>query len=147
MNTPKTAPANGAKPLHPKYPTPADFARIAAAALVSVESVLTGWLPNGKRQGTEWVSRNPTRRDGTPGSFSINTTTGKWSDFATGDAGGDLVSLVAYLDGCGHQSEAAASLAAFLSIAMVEGDDPARAAGLQRPTKPEPNQYLFTRHD
>ena len=47
MNTPKTAPANGANPQQPKYPIPADFARIAAAALVSVESVLTRWLPNG----------------------------------------------------------------------------------------------------
>ena len=136
MNTPKTAPVNGANPQQPRYPTQADFTRIAAAALVSVESVLANWLPNGKRPGAEWVSRNPTRRDGTPGSFSVNTTTGKWSDFATGDKGGDLISLVAYLDGCGHMSEAAASLAAFLSIPLVAGDAP--AAGSPRPPEPKP---------
>ena len=30
------------------------------------------WLPNGKREGQEPVSRHPTRDDSTPGSFKIN---------------------------------------------------------------------------
>ena len=38
----------------------------------------------------------PRRADHRKGSFKINLTTGRWSDFATGDAGGDLVSLAAY---------------------------------------------------
>lgn len=140
MNTSKIIPASGAKSKQLKYPTTADYERIAAAALISAESVLARWLPNGKRQSTEWVSRNPRRSDANPGSFSVNIASGKWSDFATGDKGGDLISLVAYLDGCEHQSEAAAILAEFLSITLVECDAPAPATGLQRPTKPEPYQ-------
>ncbi len=38
-----------------------------------------------------------------------------WSDFATGDRGGDPVSLIAYLDGCG-QVEAARHLARVLKL-------------------------------
>jgi hypothetical protein len=35
--------------------------------------------------------------DQNPGSFSINVRTGRWADFATGDKGGDVISLAAYL--------------------------------------------------
>ena len=45
------------------------------------------------------MARNPTRPDRRPGSFKINLTTGRWADFATGDRGGDPVSLAAYLFG------------------------------------------------
>ena len=142
MNTQKKSPTRGAKSKQNKFPIKSDIQRIAAAALASAESVLGKWLPNGKRSGAEYIALNPTRSDGSPGSFSVNTTTGEWSDFATGDAGGDLVSLVAYLDGCGHMSEAAARLADFLHIPLVDSDHPAPAAGSPRPTtpKPEPQQ-------
>jgi uncharacterized protein (DUF927 family) len=92
-----------------------DFRTVAGAALSSVDSVLARWLPNGKRTGHEYATRNPTRNDNRPGSFSINTNTGAWGDFATGDKGGDLVSLVAYLDGI-NQGEAADRLADFLGL-------------------------------
>ena len=92
-----------------------DFRTVAAAALASVDSVLAHWLPDGKRTGHEYAARNPTRSDNRPGSFSINVNNGKWSDFATGDAGGDLVSLVAYLEGC-DQGEAADRLADYLGL-------------------------------
>ena len=42
------------------------------------------------------MALNPTRADSTLGSF-INLNTGRWKDFATGDAGGDLISLNAYV--------------------------------------------------
>lgn len=90
---------------------------VAAAALKQAERVLQQWLPDGKRQGGEWVSLNPTRADSSPGSFSINIDTGAWSDFATDDRGGDLVALVAYLGRC-SQSEAAKRLADFLGISF-----------------------------
>ena len=54
-------------------------------------------LPGGKYQNNEYVVKNPTRLDNKAGSFFINVTTGKWSDFATGDKGKDLISLVAYI--------------------------------------------------
>ena len=66
--------------------------------------------------GHEWVAKNPTRPDRNPGSFSINVRTGRWADFATGDKGGDPVSLAAYLADCG-QVEAARRLAAMLGTA------------------------------
>jgi len=52
------------------------------------------------------VARNPRRNDRRPGSFKVNLRSGRWADFATGDAGGDLISLRAYLDGI-RQGEAA----------------------------------------
>jgi hypothetical protein len=68
-----------------------------------------------RRQGAEWVATNPTRADRRPGSFSINMRTGKWADFATGDRGGDVVSLAAYLHGL-RQGEAARKLSAMLGL-------------------------------
>jgi len=41
--------------------------------------------------------------------------TGRWSDFATGDKGGDVISLAAYLSGTG-QVEAACALAEMLGV-------------------------------
>jgi putative DNA primase/helicase len=93
-----------------------DIQATARAALASAHAVLSHWLPDGKRQGAEYLARNPTRDDDNLGSFSVNTTTGAWSDFATGDKGRDLVSLVRYLDGLDTQGEAAHRLADILRI-------------------------------
>ena len=57
----------------------------------------------------------PQRNDRRPGSFKVNLRSGKWSDFATGDKGGDPISLAAYLHGLG-QGEAARRLADMLGI-------------------------------
>jgi hypothetical protein len=102
----------------------------ANAALDRAEAVLAQWLPEGRRQGPEWLARNPTRPDNKPGSFSVNLKTGQWADFAEGDKGGDLVSLVAYLDGTPTQGEAARRLADWLGIAPTE----TRPNGHERPT-------------
>jgi len=92
-----------------------DFSRINAAALVALPALCARWLPGGKRVGREYVARNPTRPDRRPGSFKINLASGRWADFATGDKGGDAVSLAAYLFGL-RQSEAARRLADALGI-------------------------------
>ncbi len=94
---------------------PINFKTINAAALARWPEVLQRWLPNGRIEGREYVARNPTRADRRPGSFKINLNTGRWSDFATGDKGGDPISLAAYLAGCG-QAEAARELAAMLGV-------------------------------
>ena len=91
-----------------------DFATINRAALGSLPALLRQWLPDGRLQGSEYVARNPTRADRRPGSFKVNTRTGKWADFATGDRGRDLVSLLAYLDGV-NQGEAARRLIEMIS--------------------------------
>src|SRR3989338_11383677 len=103
-----------------------DFKRINAAALSSIEGILSRWLPGGKRNGHEYQAINPTRPDSKLGSFSINCNTGAWADFASDDKGGDLVALVAYLEGS-KQGEPAKRLAEFLGIA-TEKTDPAKRA-------------------
>ena len=74
-----------------------DFQGINAVALAVLPALLARWLPGGHREGHEFVARNPRRADRSPGSFKVNLRTGQWADFATGDAGGDVVSLAAYL--------------------------------------------------
>ncbi|MEQ8708990.1 MAG: hypothetical protein RIC36_08360 [Rhodospirillales bacterium] len=71
------------------------------------------WLPDGRLEGVEWVARNPARNDHSLGSFKINTHTGQWADFATGDRGSDIISLLAYLENT-TQSDAARRLLAWL---------------------------------
>ena len=92
-----------------------DFEAVNRAALARLPLLLGRWLPGGQRQGPEYVARNPTRPDRRPGSFKINLTTGRWADFASGDKGGDPVSLAAYLFGL-RQGEAARRLAAMLEV-------------------------------
>lgn len=90
-----------------------DFRGTAVHALAQVDAVLAHWLPDGKISGSEYQARNPTRDDKRPGSFSVNINTGQWGDFATDDRGGDLISLIAYLDGI-TQGEAETRLAEFI---------------------------------
>jgi hypothetical protein len=92
-----------------------DFDAVNRAALAALPALLRRWLPDGVARGKEYIARDPRRADRRPGSFSINLRTGKWSDFATGDKGGDVVSLGAYLAGAG-QAEAARALADMLGL-------------------------------
>ncbi len=92
-----------------------DFEAINCAGLASLSALLRRWLPDGRLLGHEYTACNPTREDRQPGSFRINVNSGKWADFATGDKGGDVVSLAAYLSGTG-QAEAARSLAEMLGV-------------------------------
>jgi len=73
------------------------FQRVNDAALSSLPALLRRWLPDGKQRGHEYVALNPLRNDSKHGSFSVNIRTGRWADFATGDKGGDIISLTAYL--------------------------------------------------
>jgi hypothetical protein len=92
-----------------------DFAAINRAALPALLSLLQRWMPGGRVNGREYVALNPRRADKRLGSFSVNIRTGKWSDFATGDAGGDPVSLAAYLFAI-DQGEAARRLGDMLGL-------------------------------
>jgi hypothetical protein len=92
-----------------------DFDAVNRAALVALPALAQRWLPDGRRLGREWVARNPRRDDRHPGSFKVNLLTGRWADFATGDAGGDVISLAAYLSGL-SQREAAQRLAHMLGV-------------------------------
>lgn len=92
-----------------------DFAAINRAALRAFPAILNRLLPGGKTIGRELVAINPRRADRKLGSFKINRYNGRWCDFATGDKGGDPVSLVAYLAGV-NQGEAANLLAQMLGL-------------------------------
>jgi hypothetical protein len=95
-----------------------DFKEINEAALNAMPTLLARWLPGGKRIGKEYIARNPTREDRRPGSFKVvivGHRAGVWADFATGDRGGDPISLAAYLFGLG-QGEAARKLAEMLGV-------------------------------
>jgi hypothetical protein len=97
-----------------------DFETVNRAALAMLPSVLARLVPGGERAGGEYAALNPTRADRHVGSFKINLRSGAWADFATGDKGGDPVSLVAYLEGC-SQGEAARRLGRMLGLDTREG--------------------------
>jgi hypothetical protein len=95
------------------------FGRIARTARSHADAIVHRWLPNGRREGAEWIALNPTRGDARAGSFKVNLKSGAWSDFATGDGGGDLIALAAYLHRL-KQSEAAMRVAEMLGINPYE---------------------------
>src|SRR3954467_3806907 len=116
-----TMPQSAQKKTKRPKPRPGiDFDLINSAALRALPAILGRWLPHGRRQGPEYVALNPTRNDHRLGSFRINLRTGRWADFATGDKGGDPISLAAYL---AHltQLQAAQKLADMLSVEMRYG--------------------------
>jgi hypothetical protein len=98
-----------------KPAAPPDFAEINRTALAAFPAVLARILPNGKRIGAEIVALNPRRADRRLGSFKVNRYNGRWADFATGDKGGDPISLIAYLADV-SQGEAARLLAQMLGL-------------------------------
>ncbi|WP_413615129.1 toprim domain-containing protein [Halomonas cupida] len=88
----------------------AKIQRVAEAALSHADTLTSEWLPEGSRQGSEWVARNMARGDHSSGSFGVSLATGKWNDFADRSAhGGDLVSLYSYLNRC-RQVDAAMAI-------------------------------------
>ena len=97
------------------------FHRVSESALIQLDNVIA-WLglEGGKNEGQEYVVLNPRRNDHKLGSFKINRPTGKWSDFADDAKGGDLVSLVAYLQGT-KQLAAADALADYLGLPLRAG--------------------------
>ncbi|MGI8567653.1 MAG: hypothetical protein ACR2KT_00440 [Methylocella sp.] len=98
--------------------TKIDFDAVNRAALAAFPAVLARVLPGGKQVHKEWIALNPRRSDRSLGSFKVNRFNGKWCDFATGDKGGDPVSLVAYVERV-SQLEAARRLARMLGVKFV----------------------------
>jgi putative DNA primase/helicase len=97
-----------------------DFKAISSAAIGVLDTIVPLILPGGYRKGREWIVRNPTRNDCTPGSFSVNLQTGIWADFATGATGGDVIDLLAYL-GDKSKLDAARMLGVMLNVPLSEG--------------------------
>lgn len=110
------------------------FARVNDAALACLVSLLAEWLPDGKLVNGEWSALNPRRSDGHAGSFSINSRTGVWADFATDDKGADPISLYAYLFTSDDQGLACRELAEKLGIEVES-----KASGKPRATPAPPS--------
>lgn len=70
---------------------PINFQALADALLHNAEHLVAAWLPGGVKRGHEWVCGGLSGGEGA--SCSINLNNGRWADFATGEQGGDLVSL------------------------------------------------------
>jgi hypothetical protein len=118
----------------PTNKPPIDFGRIAAAALQQADTLVERWLPGGKRVGHEWQCGSLAGDAGS--SCSVNLNTGAWADFATDEAGGDLISLY----GAVYQlrnGPAARELAEQLGMAASEAQQPERARRAPEP-KAEP---------
>jgi hypothetical protein len=114
-NRSKCKPFSGQPNSTKSIATAIDFAAINAAALAAFPAVLARLLPGRKRIGAEIVALNPRRADCRLGSFKVNSYNGRWADFATGDRGGDPISLVAYLADI-SQAGAARLLAQMLEV-------------------------------
>lgn len=92
-----------------------NFREVNALAMSYLPSLLSKWLPDGKVLGHEFTALNPKRNDNKAGSFKVNLVTGRWSDFATGDRGGDIISLAAYLADL-SQSDAAKAILRMVGV-------------------------------
>ena len=105
-----------------------DFDSINARLLSDYLGTLKQWLPNGKKIGPNWCVGSLAGEAGE--SLKIHARKGVWSDFATGDKGGDPVSLYAAIHGIG-QGEAAKRLG---------GDTQPQPRAAQRVQEPDPDE-------
>ena len=124
-----------------------DIGRIAAAALNQARTLLPAWLPEGRWDGVEWRCGDLTGIKGN--SCAVNSKSGLWSDFGSGEAGGDLVSLYAAMHGLA-QGAAAREVAAQIGFDTGEDDRPAtRAQPKPAPKveKPAPSEPAAPRTD
>ncbi len=97
-----------------------DFPAIARAALPHLPALCERWLPGGRRIGREWICGSLSGGRGQ--SCRVNLTTGRWADFATGDKGGDAVSLAAAIHRI-TQVEAARRIAGMLGLPIEDRRD------------------------
>lgn len=120
-----------------------DFSTVGRAALNSIESLLTDWFPQGRKEGVEFCIGS---RSGEAGqSLRIRLTgekAGVWSDFsADGEAGGDLISLYGYIHDL-RPGQACAALAEKLGVQLTEtagARSPAKRAPISAKPKTPPN--------
>lgn len=110
-----------------------DFEKASQAALNHFPEILAELLPHGITKGREYLCGDLA---GNPGqSLSVNLDNGKWADFATGDKGGDPVSLVAAIHGV-SQAEAAHVLNEQLGIKAQQPSYNKNPPPKNKPTNP-----------
>jgi putative DNA primase/helicase len=111
-----------------------DIQRVAEAALRQSRSLLPAWLAEGHWEGNEWRCGDLSGSKGK--SVGVNATTGRWSDFQSGESGGDLVSLYAAMHSL-SQLDAAKAVATEIGLAL---DDAKPAKSPRAPRSPEPDK-------
>lgn len=116
-----------------------DFKSLNTAALTHCPDLLEKLLPEGKLQGHEFTCGNLAGESGK--SCCININTGKWSDFATGETGGDLISLVAAIENI-NQYDAAKFLAEMIGYSLPDTDY--KMKGKPVPILPVPTERVAT---
>jgi putative DNA primase/helicase len=111
---------------------PIRFGDLAAALLGRADTLVPAWLPGGTKRGHEYQCGDLS--GGAGSSLSVNLTSGQWSDFATGDKGGDLISLYAAIHGLDN-GRAAVQVAREEGLETVAGvtQAPAGADAAPRP--------------
>ena len=88
--------------------------------------IIPDLLPGGKLSGNEYAAASV--RGGQGNSFSININSGKWADFATGEKGGDVISLFAHQESISQKQAAITLSERYLSNLPTN---------LSYPTKPD----------
>lgn len=118
-----------------------DFPIVVRAAHNSIQSLLEEWFPKGRIVGVEFCVGSVAGEEGQSLRIRLRdgakAKAGVWSDFAAGEAGGDLISLYAYKNGL-TPGKACAELAAKLGIQLTESDSTPRAPKTARPILAKP---------
>ncbi|OPX89039.1 MAG: hypothetical protein A4E53_01647 [Pelotomaculum sp. PtaB.Bin104] len=116
-----------------------DFKALNSALLPNADLLLSEFLPGGKVIGQEYTCAS--LQGGVGQSCRINVRTGLWSDFATGESGGDIISLYAKIKGVSQVDSAQylASRVNFPVPAVVENEP---KIILPPPGTPAPNIKL-----
>jgi predicted P-loop ATPase len=99
-----------------------DFPKVVRAAHNSIQLLLEAWFPQGRIEGVEFCIGSRSGEAGQSLRIRIKgDKVGVWSDFAAGEAGGDLISLYAYIHDL-RPGQACAALAERLGVELTESD-------------------------
>ena len=77
-----------------------DFSEVKKRYREDPIAILKRIIGAGRVEGGDYVALNPRRCDKKAGSFRIDIASGKFHDFATGDRGGSVIDLAAFVFNC-----------------------------------------------
>lgn len=115
-----------------------DIGEVARMLNARAEALCRELLPDGRRNGSEWLASSPRAAHAKLGQFNVHLNgakAGVWSDFVAGD-GGDALDLVAYVLFRGDKAQAFAWSRRWLGL---ESGDPAALERARR-SLPSPDQ-------
>jgi putative DNA primase/helicase len=121
-----------------------DFRRIKESYRWNPLSALKQLIPNGRIEGNDYVVANPRRNDRKAGSFRIDIVAGRFNDFATGDRGGDIIDLAAFVYNC-NAAAAADKLGRLSGFSSLAGNKSAVSEDLPAIKKKIDPNYIWNR--